>query len=214
MDGERISVIPDSDLDHNTFSLDLNDGEEVESWGDDNDTAGYVKGSSGPTYRDEGINDNPSVEFADDWLLAQLPSSISLPATLVYVIEIFEDTEWIGGFAESDFDGREIVRGSEGDWSTFTGGSTGGFSTNEPFIVQFVLDPDDTIIRVNGSDNSVANVDSRSDINYLGLGGSGDGSNPLPGYVGRQLTYFDRVETDGRDAIDKELSDQFEIDID
>ena len=210
------AAIPDSGLNHqyDATKLDFNDGDTVTIWADESGNANDLDDGPGATYRDDGINGQPSVRFdgTDDYLDGPDPS-IDTPITIFAVVECLSNGSVVVGYRSDEFANYEF-RDSEDKWrwATVDGQvfASGDISSS---LHTVVVDGTDTFIREDGSQTGSGDG-TLTDINHIRVGARADSvSRHFDGFIGEIIGYNRRLDSSEIDDVESHLADKWGISI-
>jgi len=172
VNGEEISIevneIPDSAIAHyDPMNISLSDGETITSITDETSEGNDLTGES--TYRESGINGNPSIEFdgSSDSFISDPITERAHPWTAFVVVDGGHGNfEGIVGFNDTSV--TYVRNDSSNRWGIYAGEGLNGTTTNKR-IISAVFDEDNSFIRENGSETASGDAGSRP-FNIIGLG--------------------------------------------
>ena len=168
VDGVEIGAIPDSEDLHARYDareIDAGDGASISSWSDLTDNGHDLTTlDADPTFRESGIESNPSVDFDNANFDVSFPS-ISQPFSVFFVIEqhttTSDDTDLF-----TDRSNDDIFLHTEDDDDYALGSPnrdvTGGNPDTNPHILSGIFNSPNSILRLDG--NQLDSGDSGNEV--------------------------------------------------
>ena len=165
-----LSAIPDNTVAHYDASqLDLNDGDTVSVWPDEQGDNDLDIQTGSPTYVESGINGNPAIAFDDD-ALEGTGLSVTQPNTTYMVFE-YRSGDWDDGRLLSGVSERQLTAaaGSGEKRSTYAGDILNASTDIGIQQMTAVFDGGNSIIREDGVETAVGDAGT-SDLGGLSVG--------------------------------------------
>jgi len=220
IDGQQaapLNVIPDSGLKHqyDATALSLTDTDDVSTWPDKSGSEDATAVNP-PTYRDSGINGNPSVEFVDSsnqYLNVDYATTIPQPLDYFAVIQLNDNNfahDYLDGYAQN-IRTRYNYQEDRYQLQAGQGYEFGSNLDTNATIATSRFDGANSELRLNGTGLGLGNPGTNG-LDGLHIGTRLGGTNTsIDGLIGEILIYDASASGYSRGDVESYLSDKWGI---
>jgi len=209
-----VNNVPAADHLYNASTLNLNDGDIVSTWPDEQGSRD-LSAIGSPTYDTaNGIGSKPAIDFgggSDEYAFENGSLSLSQPTTIFAVIDI-KATQINGDHGIVDHDGsgdRQLLRFNAGtNWDVFAGSSLGGSTDTSITQLTAVCDGTSSVLREEGVQTGSGDAGTEG-LSGIDVGRRGGGDSWWVGKIAEIRLFDKRLSSAEIDSVELELANKY-----